>query len=222
MEAGLSPKGLDLGGGTFDRDKGRAIDNLFRALERGVVDPDAIPLLSLLNSFEDYYTTSSCSGRIQLAATYLPGEKFRMLVIAKWHRPILTEELVQAVRACKHADIWLSVQGPIFHVVCRHLESALKLLAAAREAGFKHSGIMWVSDHVVVEIVSADRVETPLKLNGVQVVYEDVLEEFVARANAVLKRAKERLSALESTVALIPHIRARSGAGELGMAMHKK
>ena len=200
MEASLSPKGLVARANAFNRDKGRAVQRLLCALEMGVVDPDAVPLLSLLNSLEDYYTTSSCSGRIQVAASHLPGEKFRMIVVAKWHQPISPEELTEVVEASGYEDIWLAVQGPIFHVACRRLESALKLLATARKAGFKHSGIIWVGDRIVVEIVSADRVETPLKLSGVQVVSEDALDEFVARANAVLKRAKKRLVKLESAV----------------------
>lgn len=185
---------------SFDRDKSRALHSLFRAMERGIVDPDVIPLLSVLNSHEDYFTTSSCSGRIQLAATHLPGEKFTMVVLGKWHRPVSPDELRGVLSVSRHRDLWLSVQGPILHVVCRNLEAASRLLVAARKAGLKHSGLVWVKDRVVAELVSSDRVEAPLRLNGVPTVREEALEDFVRRVDGVLKRAKERLARLETTV----------------------
>ena len=55
---------------------------------RGRLDPDIVDLLELLNSKLEYYTTSSCSGRIQVKACRLPGDKFEMIVVAKWHRPV--------------------------------------------------------------------------------------------------------------------------------------
>ncbi len=188
----------------FEAEKARALASLFRALEQGTVDPDIVPLLVLLNSRRDCYTTSSCSGRVQLAATRLPGEKRRMVVLAKWHRPIESWELAQALSSAEdYSDIWLSVQGPILHVVCKDQTSALSILSASRRAGLKHSGILWIGQRVVVEIAAPDRVETPLRLSGIYLISEDCYDLLVERVNAVLLRAKERLMRLEKEVAKV-------------------
>ncbi|MEM1521482.1 MAG: hypothetical protein QXG48_01075 [Thermofilaceae archaeon] len=184
----------------FDKGRTRALRSLLRSIELGLVDPDAIPLLSLLNSLADYYTTSSCSGRIQLAATRLPGEKFRMLVIAKWHEPVSPSALVEVLKACRYEDLWLSVQGPILHVACRSLDAARLLIAAARAAGLKHSGIMSIEGSVMVELIASDRIEAPLRLGGKPVLRDEALIDFVERANEVLLRAKGKLSRLKEAL----------------------
>jgi tRNA wybutosine-synthesizing protein 3 len=189
----------------FDAEKAKALEALFRALEQGTVDPDIVPLLALLNAKRCYYTTSSCSGRVQLAATRLPGEKRRMVVLAKWHRPVESWELAQAVSSAEgYSDLWLSVQGPILHVVCRDQTSALSILSAARRAGLKHSGILWIGRRVVVEITASDRVETPIRLAGVHLLSAEHYDLLVERVNAVLLRAKERLARLEMEVSKMP------------------
>jgi tRNA wybutosine-synthesizing protein 3 len=189
----------------FDVEKSRVLYTLYCALEQGAVDSDAIPLLVLLNAKRDYYTTSSCSGRVQLAATPLPGEKRRMVVLAKWHRPIETRELKLALLSAEERnDLWLSVQGPILHVACRDQVSALHLLLASRRAGLKHSGILWIGRRVMVELTVSDRIETPLRLAGINVVSEEHLDLLVERVNAVLLRAKGKLRRLEDEVARLP------------------
>ncbi|RLF92142.1 hypothetical protein DRN82_00495, partial [Thermococci archaeon] len=50
----------------FERAKKEALMSLEIALRRGEVDEDIIPLLEKINSMENYFTTSSCSGRISV------------------------------------------------------------------------------------------------------------------------------------------------------------
>jgi len=189
----------------FEAEKAKALESLFRALEQGTVDPDIVPLLVLLNAKRDYYTTSSCSGRVQLAATRLPGEKRRMVVLAKWHNPVECWELIQALSSAEeHSDIWLSVQGPILHVVCRDQASAFNILSASRRAGLKHSGILWIGRRVVVEIAASDKIETPLRLAGTYLINRECYDLLVERVNAVLLRAKEKLERLEEEISKIP------------------
>lgn len=184
----------------FQRERVRALRSLLRAIETGLVDPDLIPLLSLINSLQGYYSTSSCSGRIQLAATHLPGEKFKMIVLSKWHRPIEEWELKQTLSASKHSDLWLSVQGPILHIACRDLNCSLNLLEASRKAGLKHSGILWIGDRIIVEVTASDKIECPLRLKGRPLLKEEMIPHFVERINEVLIRAKNRISRLEEEI----------------------
>lgn len=181
----------------FAEGKERALQRLIKSVEMGTVDPDMLPLLSLINSLDAYYTTSSCSGRIQLASTLLPGEKTKMKVIAKWHRPIKAEELRKALAEAGDPDIWLAVQGPILHVACQNVRSALALVILARNAGFKHSGLQGARpSRAIVELMASDRMEAPLRLNGVEVYSGGLLDELVSRANSLLLRGKSRLVSL--------------------------
>ncbi len=50
----------------FDEQKDKAMEGLRKALKEGKVDEDIIPLLEKINSLENYFTTSSCSGRISV------------------------------------------------------------------------------------------------------------------------------------------------------------
>ncbi len=174
---------------------------------RGRLDPDIVDLLELLNSKPEYYTTSSCSGRIQVKACRLPGDKFEMVVVAKWHRPVEAWEVEAVLNFSDEPDIWLSVQPPILHVACRDLSSALRLLALARNAGFKHSGIQGVrEDRVMVEITASERMEAPLRLSRVLAMRGEALVELVERANELLLRGKEKLWRLKRALSSDPPI----------------
>ncbi|MEM3137438.1 MAG: hypothetical protein QW760_02890, partial [Thermofilaceae archaeon] len=111
-----------------------------------------------------------------------------------WHRPIEKYELDKVTRYAKYPSLWLSVQGPIMHIVCRTLDAAHFLLITARNSGLKHSGIQGVGKRAVVEIVSSDRIEMPLKLSGVDCINPHVLAYLIDKVNTVLLRSKARLS----------------------------
>ena len=160
------------------------------------MDEDIVPFLELVNSLSDYYTTSSCSGRIQLAACEHPGEKGRLRVLAKWHRPISVWELLIPLDSSREPSIWFSVHPPILHVVARDMSAARALLVAARNSGFKHSGIQGLGRRIVVEVMTMERLEMPLRLGGVDVIQPWCYPRLVDAANRLLLRAKSRLENL--------------------------
>lgn len=166
-------------------------------IEEGKVDSDIVELLEIINATRDYYTTSSCSGRIQLAACEHPGEKGKLRVIAKWHRPIEVWELVFALDNSQEPSVWFSVHPPIFHIIARDLRAARKLLAAARNNGFKHSGIQGLGKRVTVEVMTMERLETPLRLSGIELFQPWAYPYIVKTANELLSRSKERLKRLK-------------------------
>jgi len=163
-------------------------------LKMGRVDKDIVWLIRKINLLKDYYTTSSCSGRIQVTANRVPGEKFNLITLAKWHRIIKIEELLTVIETSCEENLWFSVQPPILHVVCRDLESAEKLLEIARNSGFKHSGIQGLNpQRIVIEITSSERIESPLRLKGMEFVSEERLQILVKIANELLIKAKSKL-----------------------------
>ena len=180
--------------------KKQFLDRFRRELKEGRVDPDIVDLLEMLNQREEYYTTSSCSGRIQVFEARHPGDKFNITILGKWHAPVPCEEVRKAIKKAERYA-WLVVQSPILHVVARDMLSALKMLTLAREVGFKHSGIQSIRhDRIVVEVLGSERIAIPVLWNGEQLVADEALEKLVEVCNYVLSTSKERLQKLKETL----------------------
>ena len=174
--------------------KNQSLEKLKKDIDIGRVDKDIIWILDIINSLDNYYTTSSCSGRIQITANYLPGEKFSLITLAKWHHVIRPKDIVIILRETVEENIWFAVQPPIIHIACRDISSAIEMLKHARNNGFKHAGIQGATNNrVMVEITSTERIEAPLRLEGVNMYLEENLEKLVKSANNLLIRSKTRM-----------------------------
>jgi tRNA wybutosine-synthesizing protein 3 len=183
----------------FEEEKKRALERL---QQRGA-DEEVVTLLDRINRFNEFFTTSSCSGRIVLIWLPEVGAKRDARFVGKWHRPVGTADVVVAmgdVRSSKSGDVWLLAQSPILHVACRSLEKATMLLRIAIESGFKYSGIKAIrkdTGKVMVEVMSTERMDVPLASNG-KLFYDEVYLDFVvSKANFMLSRGKEKLQRFE-------------------------
>ena len=115
------------------------------------------------------------------------------MTVFKKHEPITVEEGKAILGRPCCTRLWLSVQGPIYHVYAYDLEEARILLEAAREAGFKHSGILVPSEHPLVELRTGIRADI-LLADGNTVIVEgdEKLQHTVSVVNEVLMQAKKR------------------------------
>ncbi len=183
----------------FESQKKKA---LARLRIRGA-DEEIAGIIDRINSLEDFFTTSSCSGRIVLIGLPEIGAKREAQFIGKWHRPVTKEEVLDAIKLKwreKEREIWLLSQSPILHVACRDLEKAKALLRIAIESGFKYSGIKAISnskdEKVVVEVVSTERMDVPLGRDGMLFCSGAHLDFILSKANFMLERGKEKLKRL--------------------------
>lgn len=172
----------------------RRLEGYIEAKKRNEVDEDIIPLLDLINSFEDFVTLSSCSGRIAVMDMPEFGDKVEAKFLGKWHRCVSFDEVFEAIKKGKQTT-WLMMFPPIIHVACRDLESAEKLMAIANNAGLRRSGLISLK-HNVVEMNSLERLEAPVAVKGRMIVGEEGLRAMVEFANKKLKRSKEKLKRL--------------------------
>jgi tRNA wybutosine-synthesizing protein 3 len=118
----------------FEGEKKRALERLRR---RGA-DEEVEELLHKINDLDDFFTTSSCSGRIVLILLPEIGAKRETRFIGKWHRPVNKTEVLAAMDdggSSMEGDLWLLAQSPILHVACRSVEKATALLRIAIEQG---------------------------------------------------------------------------------------
>ncbi|AEC52418.1 hypothetical protein PNA2_1503 [Pyrococcus sp. NA2] len=186
----------------FERAKKEALLSLEIALRRGEVDEDVIPLLEKINSKPNYFTTSSCSGRISVMEMPNFGDKVNAKWLGKWHREVSLEEVLKAIEKHKEGQLWLLVRSPILHVGARTLEDAVRLVNLAVSSGFKYSNIKSISDRkLIVEIRSTERLDVFLGENGKVLVSQEYIKKVVEIANSQLRRFKEKLKRLEENIA---------------------
>ena len=185
----------------FEEQKEKAMEGLRKALAEDKVDRDIITLLEKINALDNYFTTSSCSGRISVMEMPHFGDKVNSVWLGKWHREVTIEEVLEAIGRHRSGQLWFLVRSPILHVAARTMEDAVKLLNLAIGLGFKYSNIKSVSHKkLLVEIRSTERMDVPLGEDGELWVSEEYVGRIIELANAQVRRFKGKLKRLEDEI----------------------
>ncbi len=187
----------------FKQSKGSHIDKLFQPdkSKKGKVDELVKPLIKLINSNENYFTTSSCSGRIMVIKPSEVKQDVEWLFFS--HEEVIAKDLIKKIQSFaskSKEELWFKLEGFILHVACRDIESAQKLLNIAKDSGLKRSGIISTASKVMVEIISSELLETPISKNFQLMVEDNYLEFIIDEANAKLKRTHNRIKKLEDKI----------------------
>ena len=182
----------------FEKQKRHAVNKLDVSIRVGDVDTGIVKLLQLLNACKDYYTTSSCEGRIQVFQDV--GSKKDNQTLGCWHRKVKFREVLQAFRPVKGV-VYFKFEPPILHVAARGIAAARALLIAAREAGFKKSGIQAVKEErFMVELASTENIDAPVMDNGSKLVPDEYVKYLVRLANAKHTRTRSKIKKLETLI----------------------
>ena len=165
----------------------------------GEIDPQIKDLVEALNSLEDYYTTSSCSGRIGLL--HWIAKNKGMEWVFKSHSVLSQQEIRRLKEYFKTGEeVWFRQEPLILHVCCSSLESAQKLMAAAQKTGFKRPGIIAITRRIIVEIKNDNIINALVAGKGF--LADDIqLGLLVKAANSKLLENFERIERLERAVA---------------------
>lgn len=171
---------------------------IWEDLEIGYLDRDLLPLLVLMNSDAEIYTTSSCSGRIVVMDAEYPWVRDETGVIFKSHIPIESSELKFIYRYKPFKKIWIIVSGPIIHFYSLSARKANRILNTARRMGFKHSGVIHVSRDkgFFVELVTGIYLAQLIKTKEYEVVSINNIEGLLTVLNNALLEGKNRLQKL--------------------------
>ncbi|KAL6197629.1 hypothetical protein ACLB2K_033235 [Fragaria x ananassa] len=186
---------------------------------KGTVDTPIIPLLDVINRHRDYFTTSSCSGRISIlsqpAARRVSKKKASggaWLYIS--HDPADPDSVLDLVfrrrsdptrnelRDDDHDEVVFRFEPLIVAVECRDLAAAQVLVSKAIASGFRESGITSSNKRVIIAIRCSIRLEVPLGSSREIMVSREYLRFLVGVANekfeANRKRTDAFLEALQS------------------------
>ncbi|MFH1209270.1 MAG: tRNA wybutosine-synthesizing 3 family protein [archaeon] len=153
----------------------------------GSIDEPILKTINLINSSKNYYTTSSCSGRIILIKISQNGKKNEAEFLFRTHSKTSLKELKQYLKPLKE-EIWLRQEPLIIHVCSKSLEDALKLLNTARLCSFKKSGIMSYSKRIILEINGIEQISTIVSKDNKILVDDDYLNVLIQEANQNLER----------------------------------
>jgi tRNA wybutosine-synthesizing protein 3 len=187
----------------FDTSKKEMLEKLYKPDKsfKGTVDVDAISIINELNSKNDYFTTSSCSGRISLFYESSTGKKQDAGWLFVQHGLVTKKELVDALKELPDETLWFKMETPIFHIACRTDAAAETLLGICRNLGFKRSGIIATGNsagkRIMIEIIFNDKIEVPVAMNKKLFVDENFIEFMLQKANDKFLKNNELLKKFE-------------------------
>ena len=153
-------------------------------------------LCGKINLKENYYTTSSCSGRILLMIDQ--SRKGEDLFVFVSHDKVsfkqLKNELSKAI--AKNKKIKFKMEPCILHISCKTLEDAEKLFEIGKNAGWKRLGIIGTSHGFTFELNSTEKLEFPIIDKKRVLVNDEFLKIIVKDANDKLKRGWMKIGKL--------------------------
>jgi tRNA wybutosine-synthesizing protein 3 len=166
----------------------------------GKWDEKIISLCEKINSKENYYTTSSCSGRIVLMIDQ--EKKVEDLFLFVSHDKIsfkkLKEELEKSLKENK--KIKFKLEPCILHISCKNLEDAEKLFEIGKNAGWKRLGIIGTRNGFTFELNSTEKLEFPIIQNKKILVDDDFLKIILEDANEKLEKCWTKIKKLEKEI----------------------
>lgn len=183
------------------KEKTKYLEELKKVIEEGEVDLRIIDTLNILNSKKDYYTTSSCAGRIILIELEEIGGKKESNFIFKSHEKVKYQDIWKIINDYNGGKIlFLIVNSSIIHVICKDLDAAKRLLNVSKESGFKYASIISFGEKITVEIRSTEKMDVPLIKDGIVYPSEEYVKMIVEMANQMIDRTKKKIEKLNQNL----------------------
>jgi len=191
----------------FDNDKKVCLSKIDKS-RKGSIDEHILDLVNLINDACDYYTTSSCSGRILLQIESDKKNENEWVFVS--HDIVQFDELLKALndtllrfKSSKNLDgfregneIWFKMEALILHIACRDIKSAQALVDFSRNAGFRRTGIQSTNKKFIVEIVGTQRVECIVSRDDNILISDEYLKELISVSNERLSKNFDRIKRL--------------------------
>ncbi|CAF0729335.1 unnamed protein product [Rotaria sp. Silwood1] len=170
------------------------------------IDDYIVNLINQINNHNDYYTSSSCSGRtIVFSSTPIVTSSTKS--DCQWLYVTHEQADLNAILNCleqrpKDIDmISIKFEAFILHVICRTLECAKILLNIALECGYRNSGLV-ISNQgkITLAVRSTHALEVPLVIGGRLCVDENYISQIVSIANEKMTANMTKIDKFSSCV----------------------
>ena len=174
----------------FRMTKNTSINKLAKALEKNQVDPQLIRFLKRFNKKKNLFTSSSCAGRIMLLGADNEEHKMPKMFIGKWHRLVKFKEVFELLqKKTKFQEIWFKQEPFIFHIVCKNLETAKKVLQLKEKLGIKRGGIFTIEDgRYIIELTGTNNMSLPVKFGDKILLDKKQMQKIIKKANQKLTK----------------------------------
>lgn len=165
----------------------------------GSWDKKLVTLCNKINKNKNYYTTSSCSGRVVLLKA--SDKKIEDAFLFRTHDTTSFKKLKKALDEIDYHDLVEFQQTScILHVACRTIDDALLIVKKAKEAGWKRSGVMSSGERSMVELHSTESMCLPIMDKKKILVDNSYLKLIVEQANNKLTRVWEKINRLKEMI----------------------
>ena len=189
---------------TFESDKRTILSKKDKSV-KGSIDSKIQDLCDAINRKNDFYTTSSCAGRIVLIRLPESGRKHESEWLFVSHSITQPEKIKEVLNPVPDGLVWFRYEPFIVHVACRTLNAADSLLRIVRGIGIKISGIISLGSKNIVEIIGTEHIEAIVSKDGRLMVSEEYIAELLDDANKKLRRNWEQIGRIvEQVEKLLP------------------
>jgi len=165
----------------------------------GEWDKHILKLCEKINKKENYYTTSSCSGRILL----MVDKPKKGAGLFSWitHEKTTFEEIKKnLIKFSGKEPLKFKCEPPIIHIVCKTLKDAKEILDKGFKSGFKNSGVISFGKNIVVELHATEKYEFPIFYDKKILVDDNFLKIVVEKSNKKLEKGWKAISELEKKI----------------------
>jgi tRNA wybutosine-synthesizing protein 3 len=165
-------------------------------------DKKIISLCNKINSKENYYTTSSCSGRVLLVINEKRKQKnvFCKVYHQLISQNILEKDLREILIKFKNKEIKFKLDPPIIHIACKEMKDAKEVYEKAKIAGWKRIGLVSWEKRIILELNCTEKLEFPIIENKKILVDEKFLEIIVKQSNFKIKNGWKKIKKLENLI----------------------
>lgn len=200
----------------FNQQKNRQLEKVDKS-SIGNWDFKIKALCNIINKKKNYYTTSSCSGRVCLMKGL--DKKGKGIFLFRNHDKLSFSNFKEEINKILNKEknlIYFKQEPCILHVACRTLSDAFFIVRKAKEAGWKRSGVMSSGEicsrgkcppshpnsnkRTMVELHSTELMSFPVANNGKVLVNDGFLKLIVKLSNEKLERVWEKIERLERLV----------------------
>lgn len=166
------------------------------AKKMGRMDEDFIPLCDFIVTTKNYFTTSSCAGRICLIGLENEEKKQESAFYRKWHRTVKSKEIIDAVKEYKGKMLYFKQEPIIFHLGTNTLENAKNVLVLCEKTGIKRAGIKVAKGgKFIIEMVGTQNITAPIK-EGKMMADKKYLTYLVKKGNEKFVKNQELINKL--------------------------
>lgn len=166
----------------------------------GSWDKKIATLCNKINKKKNYYTTSSCAGRVVLLK--YSDIKQEDVFLFRTHDKISFNEIKKALeKISKEYTGIVEFQQSccILHIACLTLNDAQIIVNKAKSAGWQRSGIIGGKRNIV-ELHSTENMSFPIMDKGNILVNPDFLKLVIEIANSKLERTWNKINRLQKTI----------------------